>query len=283
MEESSIKSVGPDTFQTDVIEKSENLPVFVLFWAEQVEPSVQMRNLLASLIQQYQGKAELVLSDVSQDQSLAQTLRVQGLPSIRVIFKGKIVEQIDGPTEEAHLKGILETLTQSPSDVLKGQLSGFLEEKDWDSALALIKQAIEQEPNNQGFRVELADLLVKKGDTDEAGKVLATIPDDAENVKRPRTRLEFLEESSAMPSADELHQTEITELNKLEIAYGRAVWLTMEEHYQEALDLCLEILSTDREFRDDIGRLTMIRIFDLMDKGDEMASVYRRKMFNLMH
>jgi len=125
--------------------------------------------------------------------------------------------------------------------------------------------------------------LVKKGDTDEAGKVLATIPDDAENVKRPRTRLEFLEESSAMPSADELHQTEITELNKLEIAYGRAVWLTMEEHYQEALDLCLEILSTDREFRDDIGRLTMIRIFDLMDKGDEMASVYRRKMFNLMH
>ena len=283
MEESSIKSVGPDTFQTDVIEKSENLPVFVLFWAEQVEPSVQMRNLLASLIQQYQGKAELVLSDVSQDQSLAQTLRVQGLPSIRVIFKGKIVEQIDGPTEEAHLKGILETLTQSPSDVLKGQLSGFLEEKDWDSALALIKQAIEQEPNNQGFRVELADLLVKKGDTDEAGKVLATIPDDAENVKRPRTRLEFLEESSAMPSADELYQTEITDSNKLEIAYGRAVWLTMEEHYQEALDLCLEILSTDREFRDDIGRLTMIRIFDLMDKGDEMASVYRRKMFNLMH
>ena len=283
MEESSIKSVGPDTFQTDVIEKSENLPVFVLFWAEQVEPSVQMRNLLASLIQQYQGKAELVLSDVSQDQSLAQTLRVQGLPSIRVIFKGKIVEQIDGPTEEAHLKGILETLTQSPSDVLKGQLSGFLEEKDWDSALALIKQAIEQEPNNQGFRVELADLLVRKGDTDEAGKVLATIPDDAENVKRPKTRLEFLEESSAMPSADELHQTEITESNKLEIAYGRAVWLTMEEHYQEALDLCLEILSTDREFRDDIGRLTMIRIFDLMDKGDEMASVYRRKMFNLMH
>ena len=283
MEESSIKSVGPDTFQTDVIEKSENLPVFVLFWAEQVEPSVQMRNLLASLIQQYQGKAELVLSDVSQDQSLAQTLRVQGLPSIRVIFKGKIVEQIDGPTEEAHLKGILETLTQSPSDVLKGQLSGFLEEKDWDSALALIKQAIEQEPNNQGFRVELADLLVRKGDTDEARKVLATIHDDAENVKRPRTRLEFLEESSAMPSADELHQTEITESNKLEIAYGRAVWLTMEEHYQEALDLCLEILSTDREFRDDIGRLTMIRIFDLMDKGDEMASVYRRKMFNLMH
>ena len=283
MEESNIKNVGPDTFQADVIEKSETLPVFVLFWAEQVEPSVQMRHILGSLIQQYRGKAELVLSDVSQDQSLAQTLRVQGLPSIRVIFKGKIVEQIDGPAEEEQLKGILDTLTQSPADVLKNQLDGFLSERDWDSALVLIQQAIEQEPNNQGFRVELADLLVRKGDLADAAKVLAAIPDDIAGVKRPRTRLEFLEESAGLPSADEVRKTEATESNKLELAYRQAVWLIVEEHYQEALDLCLEILITDREFREDIGRLTMIRIFELMDKGDEIVSAYRRKMFNLMH
>ena len=283
MEESNIKNVGPDTFQADVIEKSETLPVFVLFWAEQVEPSVQMRHILGSLIQQYRGKAELVLSDVSQDQSLAQTLRVQGLPSIRVIFKGKIVEQIDGPAEEDQLKSILDTLTQSPADVLKSQLDSFLGERDWDSALALIKQAIEEEPNNQGFRVELADLLVRKGDLADAAKVLAAIPDDIAGVKRPRTRLEFLEESAGLPSADEVRKTEATESNKLELAYRQAVWLIVEEHYQEALDLCLEILITDREFREDIGRLTMIRIFELMDKGDEIVSAYRRKMFNLMH
>ena len=53
MEESTFESVTPDNFQTEVIEKSENLPVFVLFWAEQVEPSVQMRSLLSSLMQQY--------------------------------------------------------------------------------------------------------------------------------------------------------------------------------------------------------------------------------------
>ena len=283
MEESNIKNVGPDTFQADVIERSETVPVFVLFWAEQVEPSVQMRHMLGSLMQQYQGKVELALSDVSQDQSLAQTLRVQGLPSIRVIFKGKIVEQIDGPAEEEQLKSILDTLTQSPADALKGQLDRFLNDRDWDSALALIKQAIEQEPNNQGFRVELADLLIRKGDLEDAAKVLVAIDDDTDGVKRPRTRLEFLEESAGLPNAEELHKTVTTESNKLELAYSQAVWLIVDEHYQEALDLCLEILSTDREFREDIGRLTMIRIFDLMDKGDEIVSVYRRKMFNLMH
>ena len=131
--------------------------------------------------------------------------------------------------------------------------------------------------------MELADLLIRKGDLEDAAKVLVAIDDDTDGVKRPRTRLEFLEESAGLPSAEELRKTETAESNKLELAYSQAVWLIVEEHYQEALDLCLEILSTDREFREDIGRLTMIRIFDLMDKGDEIVSAYRRKMFNLMH
>ena len=283
MEESTIQSVTPDNFQTEVIEKSETLPVFVLFWAEQVEPSVQMRILLSSLIQRYSGKAVLVLSDVSQDQTLAQTLRVQDLPSIRVIFKGKIVEQLDGPCEESQLRTILDQLTQSPADMLKSQLGEYLVSKDWDSALALIKQAIEQEPNNQGFRVEFADLLVRKGDLEDASKVLEAIPGDTEGVKRPTIRLEIMEEIAGMPIMEELEQTEITESNRLEINYYKAIWFVAGEEYERALDLCLEILSADREFRDDIGRLTMIRIFDLMDKGDELASAYRRKMFNLMH
>ena len=283
MEEATTENVTPDNFQTEVIEKSENLPVFVLFWAEQIEPSVQMRSMLSSLMQQYSGKAALVLSDVSQDQTLAQTLRVQGLPSVRVISKGKIVEQLDGPCEESQLRSVLDQLTQSPADMLKSQLNEYLVTKDWDSALALMKQAIEQEPNNQGFRVEFADVLVRKGDLEEASKVLEAIPKDTDGVKRPTIRLEIMQESAGMPNLEELEQTETSESKKLEIRYCKAIRFVTSEEYEQALELCLEILSADREFRDDIGRLTMIRIFDLMDKGDELASMYRRKMFNLMH
>jgi thioredoxin-like negative regulator of GroEL len=42
-------------------------------------------------------------------------------------------------------------------------------------------------------------------------------------------------------------------------------------------------LRTDREFRDDIGRLTMIRVFNMLGKGNETAGKYRRKMFIVMH
>ena len=85
--EAATFNVTPESFQSEVIERSESMPVLVLFWAEQVPPSVQSRQTLEALIGQYQGKAALALSDVAQDQSLAQHLRVQGLPSLRVVHK----------------------------------------------------------------------------------------------------------------------------------------------------------------------------------------------------
>jgi putative thioredoxin len=55
------------------------------------------------------------------------------------------------------------------------------------------------------------------------------------------------------------------------------------EEYESSLLTCLHILREDREFRDDIGRLTMIRIFDVLGKGNELATKYRRKLFNALH
>ena len=69
----------------------------------------------------------------------------------------------------------------------------------------------------------------------------------------------------------------------LEVKYQLAVQLVVAEAYEPALELAMDILRSDREFRDDIGRLTMIRIFDLLGKGHDLAGKYRRKMFNFMH
>ena len=54
-----------------------------------------MRRMLETLAGQYQGKFALALSDVARDQQLAQSLRVQGLPSIRVIQDGQLIDQLD--------------------------------------------------------------------------------------------------------------------------------------------------------------------------------------------
>jgi len=276
-------NISPETFQTEVIERSNSVPVFVLFWAEQVPPSVQTKQILETLMTQYGGKAALALSDVSVDQTLAQHLRVQGLPSLRIVQQGKIVDQIDGPADEAQLRTLLDTLTQSSTDMLQGQLEQVLASGDYDTAVAMLQQSMNEEPNNQGFRVELADVLIRKGDLDDARTVLASIPEDTPERERPQNRLEFVEEAAGYASVAEIEQQLATDADNLELKYQKCVGLTVAQDYEGALNLAMDILRSDREFRDDIGRLTMVRIFPLLGKGSDVAAAYRRKMFNFMH
>jgi putative thioredoxin len=276
-------NVTVETFQTEVVDRSEALPVVVLFWAEQVPPSVQTKDQLEQMLNQYAGKFILALSDVAMDQNLAQRLQVPGLPCIRVVHKGQIVDQLDGPVEEQQLRSMLDQHTESMDGAIAVDLQQVLEGGDFATAAAMLQTAIEEEPNNQSLRVDLADVLVLKGDLEDARTVLASIKEDTADRQRPQTRLEFMEEAAAMPTLDELLLANAEDEANLERKYQLVVRHVVGEQYEQALLLSLDILKTDREFREDIGRLTMIRIFDVLGKGDELAGKYRRKMFNFMH
>ena len=279
----TVFEIDPNTFQTDVIERSKQVPVVLLFWTDQVAPAVETKNALETLVAQYQGKFALGLSDVAKDQALAQQLRVQGIPSIRVVADGQIVEQMEGPQGEATLRALVDKLTMSSSDVLQDQLAVHIESQDWDSALAILQQAINDEPGNVGYKVEWADVLVRKGDLDGARTVVATIPEGTPERERPLTRLEIGEEAAGMGVLKEVQVELETDPSNLDLRYRAAILCAAGGGYEEALEHAMFILQTDREFQDDIGRATMVRIMTLLGKDSDTAKRYRRRMFNFMH
>ena len=276
-------NVSIENFQSDVVDASQSMPVVLLFWAEQVPESAQVKGMAEKVMVDYDGKALLALSDVAQDQSLAPRLQVQGLPSIRIIHKGAIAEQIDGAVDETRLRTVMDALTQSSIDAMQGNLDQMLAVGDFATAVATLQQSIQEEPNNQALRVELADVLIRKGDLDDARTVLASIPEETEGRLRPQNRLEFVEEAAAMDSVEDLQAAIAANPQDLESRYALAIVQMVVGETELALQICLDILREDREFRDDIGRLTMIRIFDILGKGNETATKYRRKLFNALH
>ena len=86
-----------------------------------------------------------------------------------------------------------------------------------------------------------------------------------------------------MDSLDSLRAMVESNPTDLDARYALAIVQVVAEDYEDSLLTCLDILRDDREFRDDIGRLTMIRIFDVLGKGNELATKYRRKLFNALH
>ena len=276
-------NVTPNAFQTDVVERSATVPVVLLFWAEQSAPAADAKRQLEQLVGQYGGKVLLGLVDVAADPTLAQHLRVQALPSVRVIDKGQIAHQLEGPQPEQALRSLLDQLTMSAADVIKAQLGQYLEQRDFRSALGFLQQAIAEEPNNASFRVELADVLARQGDLNEARKALDTVPQDTSERDRPATRLALADEAAALPSAAQLSDRLADAPDDVELLHHLAVVEAAAENFEAALECALKVLQTDRAYGDDIGRLTMIRIFTVLGKGNELANAYRRRMFNFMH
>lgn len=288
-EQEQIFEVGPQNFQTEVVDRSSRQPVLLLFWAAQVPEAAQAQQQLAALIPRYSGKVALGLVDVAVDQSLAQHLRVQGLPSVRVVNEGQIVGQLDGPQAETAYIDLLDGLTMSSAEVIAQQLGDLLAAGELDQARTLLQQAIEEEPNNPALRIELADVLLRQAAAGQAAAladartVLDSIPADAPGRERPVERLAFLEELGELPDRATLEAALASDATALLPRFQLAQRLAGEGAYEEALGLALEILKTDREFREDGARLLMLRIFLLLGKGSELAGQYRRQMFNYLH
>ena len=279
----NIVEITVENFQTEVGEKSNQVPVVLEFYADNAGPSIEMSGLLKKLVASYQGKFVLARVNVQTNPQIAQQLQVRGLPTLKVISQGQLAESLEGPQDEASLRTLLDQLTMSPMEQIRGQLDVFLSEGDRVNAIGLLQKIIAEEPNNFSLHTELCDLLIMEDRIAEAKQILAGLPVDADGINKPKTRLEFMEEITKLPGLDELKSRLAQEPNTLEDLFAFAQVLVVDNQMELALETLLTLLRQDKTWQDEAARKTMIKIFVLLGKGNELATTYRRKMFTLLH
>ncbi|MFN3238440.1 MAG: tetratricopeptide repeat protein [Pseudomonadales bacterium] len=277
-----IVDVTVQNFQ-ELIEKSRETPVLLEFYAEGAEQSQSTAVMLNKLVNEYQGKFLLGRIDVQQNPQIAQQLGIRGLPTVKVIYQGQMVQDLEGPQEESSVREILDQITMSPVERIKSQIDLLLAEGRRSEAIGLLQQLIQEEPGNGAIQVELADLLIMDGRAAEARQILAALPADTDGISKPVNRLEFIdlgEEFADVATLTAEVEAHPDDLNK---RYQLAVVLVVDDQVEAALEQLLLMLQKDKEFSDELARKTMIRVFDLLGKGDPVATAYRRKMFAFLH
>jgi putative thioredoxin len=164
------------TFQTDVLDRSQTVPVVVDLWAPWCGPCRTLGPILEKVIDATEGKVELVKVNVDENPQVSAAFRVQGIPAVYAVSGGKVVDGFVGAQPEAQVQEFVDGLSPSESDEQVAALVAAGDE-------ASLRQVLAERPDHHDAIVALAELLADRrsnGDTDEALALLGRIPETAE-------------------------------------------------------------------------------------------------------
>jgi putative thioredoxin len=250
--------VTESNFQTAVIERSKQVPVIVDFWAEWCGPCRQLGPVLEQAVAARAGKIELAKLDVDANPLLARTYRIQGIPAVKAFKDGQVVSEFVGAQPPLMVERFLDALLPSEADGLVAQ-----------GDEASLRRAVELEPARADAAVPLARLLHRRGENDQALKLLASVPGSfAADGLAARIRLErngkATPEGAAPPDL------------------GEAFSALDSGDLQRALDLLIGALGSADGYRDDIRRV-VVGILDELGVEHPLAREGRRRLASALY
>ncbi len=240
------------TFQTAVIDRSQELPVVVDFWAEWCGPCRQLGPVIERSVAARSGRVELAKIDVDANPAVARSFRIQSIPAVKAFRDGRVVSEFVGALPPQRIEEFLDALLPSEAD-------GLVAQGDEDS----LRRAVELEPTRADAAVPLARILLSRDEVDEALAILVRVPGSfAADGLRARIELRRAAEAGTGPEIPLLAEA-LDALQAGEDARG--------------LDLLLDALPNADGYRDDLRRV-IVGILDELGSDSELARASRRRL-----
>ena len=273
--------VGLADFAQSVLEESKRRPVVVDFWAPWCGPCKSLKPILEKLAAEYGGKFLLAKINSDDNQELAARYGVRGIPSVKAFVNGQMVDEFSGALPEGEVRAFLDRLVPSPADELRQQAADARLAGDISGALKWLADASKLDPDHVGVRLDAAEIMLDLNEADEASRLIGSVPDDADpRVPALKARLQFMgaagEDEAALTARVAANGNDLEarlKLANLFIAAGR---------HEAGMDQLLEIVRRDRGFGDDIGRKTLLSVFNLLGGGG-LVSRYRRLLASVLN
>ena len=275
-----------------VVQQSMQTPVLIDFWAGWCEPCQTLMPILATLADEYQGAFILAKVDTEAEQEIAQQLGIRSLPTVKLVINGGVVDEFSGALPETEVRAFLDKhIEAAPADP-QGPAMGPVEQAqqlhasgDTDQAVALLRAAQAERPEDGDVAIALGQLCVASGQYEDARQCLSILSE--EDAKK--TEAGKLRGLLSLSDADDSDTDEATLASALqqdstnsEAAYKLGIKQALRGDTDTAVDTLLKLMQRDREFGDDGARKTLLSIFEMLG-DDPSVGPYRRKMFNYLH
>lgn len=273
-----VKDVDNAAFQSEVVERSKQVPVVVDFWAAWCGPCKVLGPLLEKLAAEFEGGFELAKVDVDSNQALAGRFGVQGIPTVVGFKNGLPVSQFTGALPEHNVRQWLREVVPSEADRLAAAAGDLLDDGDAEAAERDYRQALMIDPHHTDATIGLASLLIDLERSEEALALLTSI--------QPTQEVERLQAAARMGTVDtdtipQLRERLASEPDNVAVRIELGTALAADQQFEASLDLLLEAVALGGETRD-AARQGMLDVFEVIGPEHELTVAYRRRLANAL-
>ncbi|MFN8854521.1 MAG: tetratricopeptide repeat protein [Planctomycetaceae bacterium] len=272
-------------FEEIALNRSNEIPVVVDFWAEWCAPCRQIAPLLEQICSDSAGQMLLVKVNVEEQPRLAQYFGVQSIPAVFVLRNSQIADHFAGVQPESALRAWLARFLPSPVERLLRE-AGALESSDPSAAETLYREALESGPREDVVRIALARFLLKQHRNSDARSLIEQL--EARGFLEPEAqalrdeldlRLAAAESGGVAQCRSALAAQPGDPVLSLQLADA----LGATQQFEEALELCLNVVQSCQGESREHARATMVKLFHLLGNEAELARVYRRKLATALY
>ncbi|MGW3766827.1 tetratricopeptide repeat protein [Actinomadura verrucosospora] len=204
-----VVDVTDQTFNTEVVERSQSVPVLVDFWAEWCGPCKQLGPILEKLATEAAGKWILAKVDIDANPQLGaymQQMGVRGIPFVAAVVAGQLLPFLNGAAPEPQVRQAIDQLfdalrkegilpdapegeqpapgAEAPAEPVFSEAEEALQRGDLDGAKAAFERVLAADPRDdqakQGLALVELSLRVRSLDPERASQEADEKPGDVQ-------------------------------------------------------------------------------------------------------
>jgi len=284
-----IKDISTATFNEEVINASKDALVLVDFWAPWCGPCKQLTPTLEKLVTEYAGSVILCKLNVDENQAIAAQMGVQSIPAVFAFKDQKPVDGFMGNVTEAELRKFLEKnvgpLTDPNSDKLT-QIINLKNTDNYQDALSLLDEMIQEDQENTDVIYEIADCYLKMNDLDNAKKFISSVPEKLlqnDKIKQIKSAIELAQNTpSDNARIDDLISKIEENPNDHQARLDLSLYYNSIGNKDEAADLLIESIKLDKEWNEKAAQSQLLKFFEVWGFSDPVSIDKRKSLSSVL-
>ena len=290
---SQVIDVDAGNFEQIVLQGSTEQLIVVDFWAPWCEPCKTLGPVLEEVVSALGPSVVLAKVNVDDNQDLAAAFRVQGIPAVKVVRNGQLVDEFTGalPKEQIeaqlrrHVPDAPPSAEQIAGDLLE-QAQEVLERGDLVGAASVYEQILHGDTDNAGAIVGLARVRLMEGDFSLVEALVSKVEQGTAEYDRGQALLKLIELHGICEAAGGMQQCAdrcAADADDIQARYDLACCAAAAGDFETALREWFAVIERDKDFRDGAAREAMVSIFHLLGRHHPVVGDYPQQLYRLLY